>query len=49
MLVCFLSIICYWYCFLYDGVCVDVEIDDDLIGGYFFYMFYGEKLCEFYE
>ena len=43
MLACFPSIICYWYRFSHDGVRVDVETDDDSIGGHFLHLLHGEK------
>ncbi|MEC8488431.1 MAG: citrate/2-methylcitrate synthase, partial [Pseudomonadota bacterium] len=49
MLACFPSIICYWYRFSHDGVRVDVETDDDSIGGHFLHMLHGEKPRELHE
>ncbi|MBL4606830.1 MAG: 2-methylcitrate synthase, partial [Pseudomonadales bacterium] len=43
MLACFPSIICYWYRFSHDGVRVEVETDDDSIGGHFLHMLHDEK------
>ena len=42
MLACFPSIICYWYRFSHDNVRIDVETDDDSIGGHFLHMLRGE-------
>ncbi|MGQ8364402.1 bifunctional 2-methylcitrate synthase/citrate synthase [Glaciecola sp. 1036] len=42
MLACFPSIICYWYRFSHDGVRVDVETDDDSIGGHFLHLLHGK-------
>lgn len=49
MLACFPSIICYWYRFSHDGVKIDVETDDDSIGGQFLTMLHGEKQSELFE
>ena len=49
MLACFPSIICYWYRFTHDGVRIDVETDDDSIGGHFLHMLHGEKPRELHE
>jgi 2-methylcitrate synthase len=43
MLACFPSIICYWYRFSHDGVRIDVETDDDSIGGHFLHLLHGAK------
>ncbi|TMO56926.1 2-methylcitrate synthase [Pseudoalteromonas aurantia] len=49
MLACFPSIICYWYRFSHDGVRVEVETDDDSIGGHFLHMLHGKKPNELHE
>lgn len=49
MLACFPSIICYWYRFSHDGVRIDVETDDDSIGGHFLHMLHGKKPNELHE
>ena len=49
MLAAFPSIICYWYRFSHDGVRIDVETDDDSIGGHFLHMLTGEKAKELHE
>lgn len=49
MLACFPSIICYWYRFSHDGVRIDVNTDDDSIGGHFLHMLHGEKPSELHE
>lgn len=46
LMVCFGLMLLYWYYWSYNGCVIDVEIDDDLIGGYFLYLLYGEKLQE---
>ena len=43
MLACFPSIICYWYRFSHDGVRINVETDDDSIGGHFLHLLHGAK------
>lgn len=43
MLACFPSIICYWYRYSHDGVRINVETDDDSIGGHFLHLLHGEK------
>jgi 2-methylcitrate synthase len=49
MLACFPSIICYWYRFSHDDVRIDVETDDDSIGGHFLHMLHGKKPRELHE
>ena len=49
MLAAFPSIICYWYRFSHDGVRIDVETDDDSIGGHFLQMLTGDKAKELHE
>ena len=49
LLAAFPSIICYWYRFSHDGVKVDVETDDESIGGHFLHMLRGEKPNELHE
>lgn len=44
LLVLFSLIFFYWYYYSYNGECIQLEIDDDFIGGYFLYLLYGEKL-----
>lgn len=43
MLACFPSIICYWYRYSHDGVRINVETDDDSIGGHFLHLLHGKK------
>lgn len=43
MLACFPSIICYWYRFSHDGTRIDVNTNDDSIGGHFLHMLHGEQ------
>jgi len=49
MLACFPSIICYWYRFSHDGVRIDVETNDDSIGGHFLHLLHGEKPKALFE
>jgi 2-methylcitrate synthase len=49
MLACFPSIICYWYRFSHDGVRIEVETDDDSIGGHFLHMLHGKTPSELHE
>lgn len=49
LLAAFPSIICYWYRFSHDGVKVEVETDDESIGGHFLHMLRGEKPNELHE
>lgn len=49
MLACFPSIICYWYRFSHDGVKIDVNTDDDSIGGHFLHLLSGKKPSELHE
>jgi 2-methylcitrate synthase len=49
MLACFPSIICYWYRFSHDGVRINVETDDDSIGGHFLHMLHDKKPSALHE
>ncbi|GGO69608.1 bifunctional 2-methylcitrate synthase/citrate synthase [Bowmanella pacifica] len=49
MLACFPSIICYWYRFSHDGVRIDVETEDDSIGGHFLHLLHGEAPKSLHE
>lgn len=49
MLACFPSIICYWYRFSHDGVRIEVETDDDSIGGHFLNLLHGEAPKSLHE
>lgn len=46
LMVLFGLMLLYWYYFLYNGKCIEMEIDDDLIGGYFLYLLYGKMLLK---
>lgn len=48
LFVVFLVIMIYWYCFIYEGQCIDCNSDELIIGGYFFVLFYGKKFSELY-
>ena len=37
------SMLLYWYHFSHNGKCIDVETDDDSIGGHFLHLLHGEK------
>jgi len=41
MLACLGSMLAYWYRFSHTGVSIDVETDDDSIGGHFLHMLHG--------
>ena len=49
LLASFPSIICYWYRYSHDGVRIEVETDDDSIGGHFLHMLHGEKPSALHE
>ncbi len=37
------SMLLYWYHYSHNGRCIDVETDDDSIGGHFLHLLHGEK------
>jgi len=37
------SMLLYWYHFSHSGRCIDVETDDDTIGGHFLHLLHGKK------
>ena len=37
------SMLLYWYHYAYNGKCIDVETDDDSIGGHFLHLLHGKK------
>lgn len=43
LLASFGSMLLYWYQFTHNGVRIDVDTDDDSIGGHFLHMLHGEK------
>lgn len=47
--VVFLGIVVYWWCFVYDGVCFDFDIEFGMLGGYFFELFCGDEFLWLYE
>jgi len=49
LLAAFPSIITYWYRFSHEGVKIDVETDDDSIGGHFLHLLNGKKPSELHE
>jgi 2-methylcitrate synthase len=40
------SMLLYWYHFSHNGKRIEVETDDDSIGGHFLHLLHGEKPCE---
>src|SRR5690606_41697825 len=38
-----ISMLLYWYHYSHNGKCIDVETDDDSIGGHFLHLLHGEK------
>ncbi|MFT6732184.1 MAG: 2-methylcitrate synthase [Polaribacter sp.] len=49
LLASFGSMLLYWYHFSHNGKAIDVETDDDSIGGHFLHMLHGEKPSEQWE
>ncbi|MGB0496211.1 MAG: bifunctional 2-methylcitrate synthase/citrate synthase [Kangiellaceae bacterium] len=49
LLASFGSMLLYWYHFSHNGRAIDVETDDDSIGGHFLHMLHGEKPSEQWE
>ncbi len=43
LMACLGSMLLYWYHFAYNGKRIDVETDDDSIGGHFLHLLHGEK------
>ncbi len=46
MIASFGSMLLYWYHFAVNGKCIDVETDDDSIGGHFLHLLHGEEPSE---
>ncbi|AKS42132.1 bifunctional 2-methylcitrate synthase/citrate synthase [Wenzhouxiangella marina] len=46
LLASFPSMICYWYRFSHDGVRIEVETDDEGIGGHFLHLLHGKPPSE---
>ena len=46
MMASFGSMLLYWYHFAVNGKCIDVETDDDSIGGHFLNLLHGEEPSE---
>lgn len=46
MMACFGSILLYWYHYSINGKRIDLETDDDSIGGHFLHLLHGEKPSE---
>ena len=49
LLASFGSMLMYWYHFTHNGRRIDVETDDDSIGGHFLHMLHGEKPSRLWE
>jgi 2-methylcitrate synthase len=43
LLACLSSALLYWYHFSHNGKSIDVETDDDTVGGHFLYLLHGKK------
>ena len=43
LMACLGSMLLYWYHYSHNGRCIDVDTDDDSIGGHFLHMLHGEK------
>src|SRR5688572_22171474 len=43
LMACLSSMLLYWYHYAYNGNVIDVETDDDSIGGHFLHLLHGEK------
>jgi len=43
MIACFSSILIYWWHFAHNGERIEVETDDDSIGGHFLHLLHGQK------
>lgn len=46
LLACFSSALLYWYHFSHNGKTIEVETDDDSIGGHFLHLLHGKKPSE---
>jgi len=46
LMACFGSMLLYWYHFSHSGKRIDVETDDDSIGGHFLHLLHGKKPSE---
>ncbi len=46
LMACFGSILLYWYHFAFNGKRIEVETDDDSIGGHFLHLLHGETPSE---
>jgi 2-methylcitrate synthase len=49
LIACLPSILLYWYHFSQSGTRIDVETDDDSIGGHFLHLLHGTKQSELWE
>lgn len=49
LLALFPAIICYWYKYSHEGICIDTELDTSSLGGYFLHMLHGEEASELHN
>jgi 2-methylcitrate synthase len=49
LIACLSSILLYWYHFSQTGTRIEVETDDDSIGGHFLHLLHGEKQSDLWE
>jgi 2-methylcitrate synthase len=49
MMASFGSMLLYWYHFSHSGRCIEVETDDDSIGGHFLHLLHGKKPSPLWE
>jgi len=49
LLASFPSMLLYWYHYSHNGVCIDVQTDDDSIGAHFLHLLHGETPSESWE
>lgn len=49
LLACFSSALLYWYHFSHNGKSIEVETDDESIGGHFLHLLHGRKPSESWE
>ncbi|MDD0840544.1 2-methylcitrate synthase [Curvibacter sp. HBC61] len=45
LMACMASMLLYWYHFAYNGKRIEVETDDDSIGGHFLHLLHGQAPC----
>ena len=49
LLAIFPSILCYWHRFSQDGVCLEVETDDDSVGAHFLHLLHGRPASDLHQ